>query len=692
MKKSEVTDSLKSMNWPQLRSVLEGIDEDVFDCVKLTRWIRQAENIVSKYSDKKRTDSRRKLLNKLKGYIHDRFGESQSVLVESLENLFPRLESGYELILADRLTGGVENLSPQERIQSALNISYRTLKRNTELINRNLEEVDSISNAMVLTDDGGAIINPDVEVTASNNVTHMTMMIEGFGNKWFDNDGYLILPELAELNAEDQLLAESSLMNALAWRNWQQIDERIRYLDYELVDVGSQQLPQGFKSGSICRPKNPEFEFMDIIANDRWKRQLIQNAFERYRLIRNSLKPKGLSEQIAIGKGLFISEQEVMASVIICERLYHDIITDPRTYHGLRLSEWIRGYAVLQQYITENIDLDNKETVFPKKPFNSWVRLLEEFGLTPDKATLFLRHITFRKGCRDLFDCPMIKFQNGDMMLYGPALNSIEISEVVFSLLGSLGTIFDDKGNDFEDHMIDFLNGQEGVVAKTFKTKKDGEDYQFDIIMKFDGRIFHFELKNCTLSKGVIQRIYYDYKRLGDHIKQTKRLADALDKYPEILDNLFGEGASDLSRLDCVLYAAPYSYPEGFEDIYVYDAQSLCRLFKKRHVSLTSQINKGSAQILVPISVADIWGQENLSAEILTEQMQFSHQVSLACAHRSENTIYSKNGPEHIVAREEINVSSFSNESVAEHFDVDHKKLMKEIGKIRELAKFNSNS
>lgn len=681
LKRNHVTDPLEDMDWLGLQAYLDLILSPEFDIDKICAWIIRAENIVCKHASLKREAARNQLLTDLETYTKDRVGLQDAKKIRALHDLILMLEKGYRDIWAARLTDGVETLTAEERVSGTFWTAHSVLCRIDKITTAYLEQAHAISNAMAITDEKGNPVNPDAETSAICHVATMTCLGEGFANRWFNKHGVLVLPDLSKLTSAKQALSEKASMNALFWRNWQTIDEHRRFLGGEINHFQEPDLPDWvngpYSAAAEYRLPHDHIERFDMIANDRWKRQLIQNFMEMRGRTNLSKLATGLTRPLAIGPGLLVSEEEGLTLIALCETFFHNVNSDQRRYHGLRLAEWTRGYAVLQQLIVDRFDPKGPASLFPQMPRQAWSDLLQKYGQTATTAKAFIDHALFKRTSRDLYDCPLVALSNGDITLFGAALKGGSLSEIVLSALGRLETVFDDKGPDYEAYMLEFLNKQDGVVAKTKSVKKNGEQYQFDILMLFDGAVFHFELKNRSMSSGVPQRIYYDFKRVEDDIKQTQRLAGALDDYPEILNGLFGLGTSDLPRIDSLLYARPYAYPGGIEEIAVFDAQSLRRFFKKRYLNLTAQHNLNGHKIEMPVPVKDFWEQDSPTSEALIAQIIEPYQVGLAWAHLGIGHVFSEIGRKKVCAREENQHSPMTHESIAAHFEVDIDAIVK---------------
>jgi len=683
LKRDTITDCFVSMDWQKLKKALDNVPTNNLDIDRLCRWIIRTENIVCKHHNAEREKKRSILFSALESFVLKRMNSSAANKLTNINDLILQLEDGYRRIWKERLSGEKAKLSAEQRVSGTLKTACSIIHRMQKISDDYFKKANSVSNVMVLTDEEGNEVNPDAEITAICDVAAMTCLAEGFANNWFDNKGVLILPSLPSLSHEEQKVSEKVSVNALFWRNWQSVDEHRRFLGGNIKTYKKPNLPKWVGESKKIEvaleyhPPHDKIERLDSIANDRWKRQLLQNFMQMLGQTKLQDQATGLTKPLTLKLGDFVSENEGLTRIALCETVYHHINNSPIKYHGLRLVEWVRGFAILQQYILDNFEKSKPETLLPCNAYEDWIELLTTYGLNKNASKIFIRHVRFKRSSRDLYDAPFLTLADNTLCLFGPAMNSANLVEVVLSALNRLGTQYDEKGYDFETYMLNFLNKQDGVEAKTKTVTRNGEEFQYDILMKFDNMIFHFEQKNCSLSKGIPQRIYYDYKRVKKHVKQTTRLANALDENPEILNDLFGQGSSELPRVDAVLYARPYSIPGGIHDIFVYDAPSLCRFFNERHLNSTSQHKIGNTKFVMPIPVTDFWGQDTPTAAMLAEQVIHPFQVDLAWSHLTVGYVASTLSATHVGLRIEHQHKQMTSESIATHFGADIDEITK---------------
>src|SRR5690606_23919038 len=108
-------------------------------------------------------------------------------------------------------------------------------------------------------------------------------------------------------------------------------------------------------------------EFFDYAANERLNERLFQTYMEMSLETSMEGDAAGISGKVALLPAAFVSAAEAHAAVAVCEILNYDITDDTATPGGLRFVEWLRGYAVLQQFAIERRDANESgaNNVFP---------------------------------------------------------------------------------------------------------------------------------------------------------------------------------------------------------------------------------------------------------------------------------------------------------------------------------------
>lgn len=172
------------------------------------------------------------------------------------------------------------------------------------------------------------------------------------------------------------------------------------------------------------------------------------------------------------------------------------------------------------------------------------------------------------------------------------------------------------------------------IEAERLKVKRDGEEYEYDVVVWWGDYIFVFECKNHSLSnRHPIQAYYFELQASSDS-KQVKRLAEAVTRYPDILREGLGIDPTDKKIVPCVLNALPYSRPGEEDGVYFTDASSLKRFFGDRYFYLkASHTVEENLRILHRMAMHTLWSGESPIPEDLLRQIEDPFQIKLMLAH-----------------------------------------------------------
>lgn len=681
------------MDWSLLRDHLDEIEvtEEVGDA--LLGYVKRAERIICPYPNPSRQTSRTALLEALIAYS-DAHGVSK--LAEDTRQFLEFLgaaETGYGEILQRRTRLDMASLTAEERALGVMRLAALTSVKIEDAVHKRLEERGALTADMAQIELAGSSVDVDALTAAMTNAASMTLMIEAYQGEWFNAKDVLVLPSVPSFDPLLLPACELGVISAMSWSYWKRIEESVRFLDGQLQTFTGSELPASVvdynKATEYSQP-NPIIEVWDHISNKRLERYLTQSFFEMMGQTNLSDKATGLSQPLKIEPGALVSADEGHAAVMLCHALSRQIMDDKREYHGLRLVEWLRGYAVLQQYVRDNSNDTDPESLLVRVDKRGLKDLLNRFGLADSKATKFISLTLFRRSSRDLFDHPVIETKGDFYLLFGPALKTAGLSQVILSTLSNLKCTFDEKGAAFEDYVLDLLNAQDGVEAKHFKTDRDGSNFEFDVLARFDDHIFLFECKTHALSNYVPQNIFYAMMTAEEDAGQVERLNDALSRYPDILDNLFGPGSSSLPRKACVLSTFPFAIPGGLGEVGFIDSSILSRFFTNRYLREIALHQHQKTRIVHRVGLLDVWKAEKPSAKALLEQIESPFQVSLAEAHIKLEPAFFELDEDHIVGMQTIVERPITTESVAEYCGVDiqsirdqQKVVADSVGKMR---------
>ena len=219
-------------------------------------------------------------------------------------------------------------------------------------------------------------------------------------------------------------------------------------------------------------------------------------------------KAAGLSERLRLPPDGLASAQEAHAGISLSEILGYPIAGDHETPCGLRLVEWIRGYAVLQLLAEQHYERLGRDGLIVKLARTELIATLDRLGITGGSAERFVDLASIQASSRDLFDQPLIRVQDGSLLLFGPGILNADPARLTLSAIGNKGEQLSRKGKAFESEMLKFFQDK-GFAAKTIRFRVDGSDYEYDMLVPWGDHLFLFECKNRTLSGHNPVAAYY---------------------------------------------------------------------------------------------------------------------------------------------------------------------------------------
>lgn len=153
----------------------------------------------------------------------------------------------------------------------------------------------------------------------------------------------------------------------------------------------------------------------------------------------------------------FVSAQEAHSDVSLSEILGYAIVDDQEQSCGLRLVEWVHGYAALQCLADERYSRDGRSSLYFIEPRQTLVALLDRVGLKQGAAETFIDQASLRASSRDLFDQPLIRMQDGSLLLFGPGILNSDPARLTLSAIGNRSGQLGRKGKAFEGETLRFF-------------------------------------------------------------------------------------------------------------------------------------------------------------------------------------------------------------------------------------------
>ena len=464
------------------------------------------------------------------------------------------------------------------------------------------------------------------------------------------------------------------------------MEQRCRYFDGEIKVFTGSDLPPWAPEGAEAAIEYDHIskgEFFDYLANDRLSDRLIQTSQEMSLQTNMQTNVSGIAAPLALPPGVFVSAQEAHSGVALSEILGYAIVDDHERPCGLRLVEWIRGYAALQCLAGERYSQHGKSSLYFSVPRETLVALLDRVGLKDGSAETFIDQASLRVSSRDLFDQALIRMKDGSLLLFGPGILNSDPVRLTLSAIGNQSEQLGRKGKAFEGETLRFFERQ-GFGAKAFKFKRDGEEFEYDVVVPWDDHIFVLECKNRTLSGHNPVAAYYFAMEIASAVKQVTRLADALVAHADIVLERTGIDVANKTILPCVVNSLPYAMKGDQDGVFVTDASSLKRFFQERnfHIVRPHYLKQKHATVLHRTAMKSLWVGDKPTPADLVSYLDDPLQLQLIIGHAKKAAHGFGLGEKTVVAVTDLAHEEMTTASIAKLYSVDEKWMRREANAV----------
>lgn len=496
----------------------------------------------------------------------------------------------------------------------------------------------TMPNGPELKDQEGHHVNADASMSMSLDALRGTLVMEAYANKWFSGDGqWLTLPALPEVSEEKILLAEQAENLAISWVRWERSHEKARFFGVDIETLGADRLPEIAQVGITRIYERQEGGMLvDFIANERAIDREGKSAADLFGTTNIGRIGKGIDGEVGLPPTEWISDQEALNSLSLSEVVGYNIFEDLDKPGGLRLIQWVRGYMALSTWASTRGG-SRQNLILEIDPADAR-DLLQRLSFTTDEANLFLDTVSFNANSRDFFDAPIVRTQ-GRWLIIGAAVFAPRMAKIVPSLLASIGVQLKRKGSAFESRVVNFFKSH-GLDARHVKVKREGAEYDYDVMVRWCDYIFHFECKNHGLSGNDPQQTYHFLQEVSSNIGQTIRLREGLSRWPDIITTEFGPEAEASTIIHCILHNETFCYPGGIEGIFIYDWSALTRFFEAGWFRVIHD-HRGPDNVVFRnrVGVKQIWsGEQPVPADLL-KALQNPTQYQIALHHVRQDRI-----------------------------------------------------
>jgi hypothetical protein len=636
MKEAAVRTALEKLSWPELSAHLEAELADHESVLEVLKHVQRCGALILKLPDAKREAQRDELLRSLELFVAERVGAQSAAFVQAEARLIRQIEIGYRGLLVTLEHSDVAGLDPIIRVAGILWRLSREYESLMAMRDRQLKQRKHFSHMFMPKDESGQPFNLDGALSAMIEAASMTIKMEAYKNKWFDDRGRVVLSHLPKVDENAIDLAGITAVLALCWRTWERTEERRRYIGGKLVVYEESDLPNWAPEGAtraIEYQPESEWELVDYIANERLHDRLTQTYMEMMTVTSLPDLGKGLDNPLPLGPGNFVSSGEAHSAVSLSEILAFDITADEDRPGGLRLLEWLRGYATLQALAERRGGEGIDNLVIPISS-DLLHTTLERVSLDVQATDIFIERATFAQSSWDLFDQPLLLLQDGSYLLFGPAMLQANLARIVLSAVANLGVQRERKGTAFEQDIRSFLAKQPGIEVFHFKARRDDEEYEYDAVAVWEDYIFVLECKNRSLSAHSPIQSYYFGLETAANARQARRLADALAKYPDILTEHVGAHVIGKKVVACVVNSLPFAMPKGIDGVFFTDASALKRFFEKRYLySIASYNLPKKARLIHRTALKSFWKADSPTPADLILQLENPFQFEIVLKH-----------------------------------------------------------
>lgn len=675
LKESLVKQALNTFAWDQFKQHLSMLvlDDDVVS--ELLGHIRRSTDFLIKRPDAAREAARSIFIDGLGNFLRDHQGEVAAASLSNEIAVIQRIEDGYREILRTQEGTVAAKLLPDTQASAALSrsaYSYHELMEAFRTASRTRKELTLQSFRLRQPD--GSSYSPDGVLAGIAEITTMTLLLLGHRYRWFDSQKFLVLPNLPDVTDDEIYKAGLTEVSAASWRHWERMEQRCRYFGGELKSFTKSNLPTWAPEGAeaaIEYDHVSDGEFFDYLANDRLNDRLIQTFQEMALQINIDATEAGIAGPLSLPPGVFVSAQEAHSDVSLSEILGYSIVDDQERPCGLRLIEWIRGYATLRCFADERYVQAGRNGLCATVPRETLIAVLDRVGLKDGTAEIFIDLVSLRASSRDLFDHPLIRMEDGSLLVFGPGILNSDPARLTLSAIGNQGKQLGRKGKAFEQEMLAFFVKQ-GFAAKAFKFKQDGEEFEYDVVVPWDDHIFILECKNRTLSGHNPAAAYHFALEMLSAVNQVKRLADGLVKHSDIVLERVGIDVANKTIVPCVVNSLPYARTDDLDGVYITDASGVKRFFQDRNFHIVRPHNlRGKGIVLHRTAMKSLWKGDKPTPDDLVSYLTDPLQLQLMIGHAKKSGHRFGLGERTVAAVVDLAHDEMTTASIAKLFSVD---------------------
>lgn len=591
---ANITELFKKFKLDEIVEIFEKIESE--EIYKLLKIINKKINLVDQ-RPKKNNKLKRDFLTKLKNYFIER--EMKTNFFDAIEFL----ESSYSSLLSKR--SDIIGSFSSEYVLAVIFIDMhffflkfeedsRNILKNAKNQKEVLEGINNLSGDKFFSDN---IIN-DISKLITNNIK-----IECWDNSWFcEKTGIAVLPQnILEIFYNPEIIHTTREFNKKLYENtglWdivQELDFQFRLLEEEI----------SFEKNNYIKISNingSKLEDYAQISRERFQALILNNTLIALEMLGDTNQNLLLIEAVNFKQLLSIN------------------IYDSIEYLGLTVIEWIKCFNLLRSF---NYMVDCPVVVSE----NDLIYYFELININSDKCKKFLSSLTFNKDSPDIFDSPIIMFDNNKYLIIPFGLLAPNFINIISSIISKKKLSFKDKGSNFENTCYLFFKDMEHIFSYKCTSPNlniDDAPYQIDILLEWDNYIFIIECKNRSIPNTLPTSLSAFYEKMDEYTEQVTRFLNIIEKYPE----RFNLNISNKIIVPVILNSLPFSLDFTYKGIIYTDFSIVNRFFESKDIYLQSYGKKqGRKNIKV---LHEQWNGEHPTAKDFYNTITSSYYISEA--------------------------------------------------------------
>ena len=641
-----LTPALKALSASRFLAALPtgGLSQAEVD--KLVGILLRSNDLVSQMPNPSRQTRRDAFVVEVLSEIGSRYGVDVAAAVEAAFEVHRTVEASYHAIGSVLAQQPLRKLAPQAELEVLL---ARLADRSEQMFvhaQRAMERQGrlNLGNEIRSVDDDGAEFSIDGVSGAFLEGFRIHLSMLAYEGSWFATDDVIVAPGVDGLSLAMPEAAAGCEALAAIWRRWARFERRRRFwagewtrqpAPAELVAARPGPSPDGL---DVLEYLPGEAELLDWAAFERSKEVAIQ-SFAKALLLKQGMPPiKDISDgPVDLLPVAAVRDHELNGAGYLVTVLGQDIFDDDRRFAGLRLVEWLRGYALLglladRAAAAGETTLDRHLLHFRKGELEAH---LTGAGLGVEAAEAFIRHASVHRRSGDLFDTPLLQLPDGEFLLIGMAALNADPGQLTLSRLNSLEVAPKDKGTVFERAVMDLFESQ-GLKPFTIDAKRGSETYQLDVLVPWGRFLFVIECKNRGLSDNHPEAGFYFARQIDEFVDQTQRQVEGIKAHPELVELAGGISLDEYEIVPCILFSQPFSEPDGRDGVLISDWSGLTRFFEDRYFKrLHHHRISPKLEVMHRIAIYDQWRGDTPTPEGLLRHLRTAPQTNLML-HRAD--------------------------------------------------------